>query len=270
MGCVALLPISQASAASLKVTPLQYRTTLTSGEKKKGFVDISNPGAESLTVNFEVQAFRQIDDQGGIEFYDDADVSKGILLDLDSVELGPHEVLRLMFLIDGNKLPHGEAFAAILANTVPDTAKGIAQAVRVGTILEITNGKAGDHKGSVTTFSAPFIQVGEEISATFTIRNDDGAGQTGGFRPTVAVDVRPYSSSSVEGPLVFVGRSRTVSYRAPGNYFGFVWLQASASDSSKGQFAFVATGYWRWLGPLMIVALGGLITMGIYTTRKKH
>lgn len=269
-GVVACVPVWRASASSLKIAPLEYRTALTAGEKKKGYVDISNPSAETAMVTFEVQAFRQIDDRGDIEFYDDKDVARGILLDLDSIELGPHEALRLMILIDSDKLPHGEIFAAILASTVPDTVKGVAQAVRVGTILEITNGSAGTHRASVTSFSAPFLQIGEAVTATFTVRNDDTTGQAGGFRPAVAVNVAPYSSTSVEGPLVFVGRSRTVSYRAPGNYFGFVWLQARVGESSKGQVAFVATGYWRWLGPLMAVALGGLIVMSIYTKRKKH
>ncbi len=257
-------------ATSLKITPLEYRTTLETNEKKKGFVDISNPSAEKLTLSFEVQAFRQIDDQGGIEFYDDKDITKGVLLDLDSVELGPHETLRLMFLIDGAKLPHGEVFAAILANTVPGTSESVAQSVRVGTILEITNGSAGTHKGSITSFSAPIVQVGDSISATFTVRNEDSTGQVGGFRPTIAVAVKPYAASTTDGPLVFAGRSRTVSYRAQGNYFGLVWLQAGIGNSSMGQFVFVATGYWRWLGPMMIIALGVFIATLIYTNRKKH
>ena len=266
----ACVPASLMSATSLRITPMQYQTTLKSGEKQQGYVDISNPEPETVEVSFEVQAFRQINDEGGIEFYDDKDVLAGVALDLQSVELGPREVLRLMFLIDGAKLPQGEVFAAILARTVPQDAQGSAQSVRVGTILEITNGTPGTHKASIETLSAPFFQVSEGLSATFAVRNDDSTSQTTGFRPQVIVRAAPYVAREVDGPLVFAGHSRTVAYKDPGNYFGFVWMQVSIDDSSKGQLVIAMTGYWRWLGPLMIVSIMSLVAMTVYTRRKKH
>lgn len=267
LGAVPALPVN---AESLRIAPLQYRTTLKSGEKQKGYVDISNPEGDTVEVKFEVQAFRQIDNAGGIEFYTDEALSKGVLLDLDSAELGPHEVLRLVFLIDGTMLPHGEVYAAILARTVPQSTAGSAQSVRVGTVLEITNGSAGSHKASITDISAPFLQVGEGVSMTFVVHNEDSTGQTSGFRPKLKVGVLPYSEKETEGPLIFAGRSRTVTYTTPGNYFGFVRLSVKTGSSSKGQLAFVMTGYWRWLGPLMIAAIGGLVAMALYTRHKKH
>lgn len=260
---------SHASALSLKIAPLEYKTTLKSSEKQKGYVDISNPTATALNLDLEVQAFRQIDDQGGIEFYDDKAVSAGILLDFNSVELGPREVLRLFFVIDGTKLPSGEVFAAILAHAVP-TDGGTTQAVRVGTILEITNGVSGTHHASVTSVSAPFLQIGEGVSANFVVKNDDPSSQTTGFRPQVTVRVRPYSTTEVSGPLVFAGRSRTAAYHASGNYFGLVWLEVGVQGSSKGQWVLLMTGYWRWLVPLMLVSVLSLIGMGLYTRHKKH
>lgn len=257
-------------AESLRIAPLQYQTTLKSGERQKGYVDISNPEADTVNVAFEVKAFRQKDDEGGIEFYDDATVSSGVLLDLTSAELGPHEVLRLVFLIDGTKLPEGNIFAAVLAHTVPKTSSSAAQSVRVGTVLEITNGTPGNHTASITQFSAPFFQVGDKVSATFTVHNDDSTGVTGGFRPQIAVSVLPYSTDEVSGPLIFNARSRTVAYAAKGNYFGLVWLKATTGDSSKGQLVFLMTGYWRWLVLLLIAVFGLMVLVAVLMHQRKH
>jgi hypothetical protein len=272
-GVAALLlfsPVSLVSAESLRIVPLEYQTTVKVGEKQKGYVDISNPEANTVEVGFEVQAFRQIDDKGNIEFYTDKSISSGIILDLDSVEMGPHEVLRLMFFIDGTKLPQGEVFAAILAHTVPRNTSGAAQSVRVGTILEITNGTPGAHTASIGDFSAPFFQFSDRVSAQFVVKNEDSTGGTGGFRPQLTFDVAPYSTKQVKGPLVFTGRSRGVAYSQPGNYFGFVWLRAQVGTSSAGSWAFVITGYWRWLAPMVFMALITLVIAVYVTRRKKH
>lgn len=272
-GIVALLlfaPVPLVGAESLRIAPLEYRTTVKAGEKQKGYVDISNPEANTIEVTFEAQAFRQVDDKGNIEFYTDKAISSGILLDLDSVEMGPHEVLRLMFVIDGTKLPQGEVFAAILARTVPSDTLGAAQSVRVGTILEITNGSLGNHTASISDFSAPFFQFSDRVTAQFVVKNEDSTGGMGGFRPQLTFDVAPYSTKQVEGPLVFTGHSRGVAYSQPGNYFGFVWLQARADESSKGALSFVVTGYWRWLGPMIIVTCIALFGAVRFTRRKKH
>lgn len=263
-------PVSLVGAESLRIAPLEYRTTVKAGEKQKGYVDISNPEINTVEVKFEAQAFRQIDNAGNIEFYTDKAISSGIVLDLDSVELGPHEVLRLMFFIDSTKLPQGEVFAAILARTVPKDATGTAQSVRVGTILEITNGTPSAHSASIGDFSAPFFQFSDRVSAQFVVKNEDPTSGNGGFRPQLTFDVAPYSTKQVEGPLVFAGHSRSVAYSQPGNYFGFIWLQARVDDSTKGTLSFVVTGYWRWLGPMLIVALVSLLAMVRYTRHKKH
>jgi len=193
-----------------------------------------------------------------------------VLLDLDSIDLSPYEVVRLYFMIDGVKLPSGEVFAAILAHTIPNNTDGAVQAVRVGTILEITNGKAGSHSASISEFSAPFFQFGEQISAHFVVKNDDPETQGGGFRSTLNFSVKPYSSQDVQGPLVFAGHSRDVDYKTSGNYFGFVWLQTGVGSSSKGSLSFVMTGYWRWLGPMIIVACISLFVALRHTLHKKH
>lgn len=251
LGCTIFFAYA-AGATSLQIAPLRYETTLKSGEAKKGYVDISNPSAVATEVRFEVQAFRQVDDEGNLEFYDDDAVSAGVLLDLKSIDLSPNETLRLYFLIDGKKLPSGESYAAILARTVPSGTTGSAQAVRVGTILEITNGEPGTHSASISDFSAPLLQIGESIESMYVVHND---GDTSAFRPTITMGIQPYSSKDVEGPLVFAGRSRTVTYKASGDYFGPVWLQAATGNSLKGQLVFVVTGYWRWVVPLIIFGI---------------
>lgn len=53
-----------ASATSLKISPLRYDTTLSAGEKKKGFVDVTNPSGSDVHVMLTVQAFRQTDNTG--------------------------------------------------------------------------------------------------------------------------------------------------------------------------------------------------------------
>ncbi|MEO5948920.1 MAG: hypothetical protein ABIP74_00800 [Candidatus Saccharimonas sp.] len=262
--------VPQAEAVSLKIAPLRYQAILVKNEKKKGFVDISNPSAQPLHLKFEVEAFRQINDQGDIEFYDNAAVSAGVLLDLDSIELGPREALRLYFVIDGTKLPLGEVFAAVLARTVPGAKEGAAQSVRVGTILEITNGQAGSRSASISAFSAPFFQIGEQVSAHFEVKNDATIAQGGGFHPDVTFSVNPYSTQNVQGPLVFAGHARTVDYKTSGNYFGFVWLQVGVGNSSRGTLAFVMIGYWRWLGPMIIFAALSLLVALRHTLHKKH
>jgi len=267
---VIIFAVPRAGAISLKIAPLRYQTTLAQSGKQKGYVDVSNPNAQSVHLKFEVQAFRQIDNQGGVEFYADKAVSAGVLLDLDSIDLAPYEVVRLYFMIDGAKLPAGEVFAAILAHNIPKDTDGAVQAVRVGTILEITNGKPASHSASISEFTAPLFQFGEQISAHFVVKNDDPATQGGGFRLNLNFSVKPYSSQDVQGPLVFAGHSRDVDYKASGNYFGFVWLQTGVGSSSKGSLSFVMIGYWRWLGPMIIVACISLFVALRHTLHKKH
>jgi len=262
--------VPHVGAVSLKMAPLRYQTVLAQSGKQKGYVDVSNPTSQTINLKFEVQAFRQIDDQGGVEFYDDKAISAGVLLDLDAIDLAPYEALRLYFLIDGKKLPSGEVFAAILARTIPNDTDGVAQAVRVGTILEITNGQAGAHQASISSFTAPFLQIGEQITARFVVKNDATSTSGGGFRPQLSFSVKPYSAQEVEGPLVFADRSRTVDYKASGNYFGFVWLEVGTGSSSKGALSFVVTGYWRWLGPMVVFAVISLIFALRFSSHKKH
>ena len=89
---------ANASALSLRIAPLSYETTLGRGESKKGFVDIANSDTTVQTVKLEVQAFRQVGDDGSLQYYTDERIAAGIRLDYDEVAIGPHQTLSLIHI----------------------------------------------------------------------------------------------------------------------------------------------------------------------------
>ncbi len=76
---LSLLLTAPTSALSLKLQPLLYNDILKKGEQKKGFIDISNPTGQTLQLRSSVQAFRQVDNTGTLEFYENEQVSAGAL-----------------------------------------------------------------------------------------------------------------------------------------------------------------------------------------------
>ena len=257
-------------ANSLQIQPTIYRDiSLAKGEKKKGFVDVANPSAETQTVVMSVQGFRQIDDSGSLTFFDDKQVSAGLLLDLDEFELGPREAVRVYFLLDGSKLPSGDVFASIFAANKPASVPaGSQQAVRVGTLFVISNGTPASHEADVTRLGASPLQVGDRISATIDVKNTADEGATTGFFPKVTVATRPYGEKIVDGPLLFAGRTRTIDYSVPGNYFGPILISAKVGSSEKSTLIFAVTGYWRWLSFVLLAVL--LAVALVAQIRKVH
>lgn len=255
-----------ASAASLKIAPHSYDTTLQKAEVKKGFIDLSNPSNEGIRVSLSVEAFRQIDDEGSLEFYKSEQLTSGVKLDYESISIGPREAYRIYFLLDGSKLPEGDVFGAIFASTVPQTGAGSAQSVRVGTILTIQNGTPVEHRAEIVGFETALLQIGDRLNATFKVQNPSDPKKATGFYPTIRVSTAPYGGKDVKGPLLFAGRTRVVDYSQAGNYLGPIWVSASVSDSSKGQFVFAVTGYWRWLAPVITLALL-LVTYMLYQSK---
>lgn len=273
-GVVCALTVSvaigaHASALSLRTAPLSYETTLAKGETKKGFVDISNSDSTAQTVRFEVQAFRQIDDDGSLQFYPSEQIAAGIRLDYTEAQIGPRETLRLAFAIDSKKLPGGDVFAVIFASTTPIGSLSAMQSVRVGTLLMIQNGTPSQHYATISEISAPFLQIGEVVQAQLAVTNTADPNLSTGFFPKIKIDMKPYGTTTAKGPLVFSGRTRTIDYRQPGNYFGFVLIEASTGGDSKSRVVFAITGYWRWLMPIIAVALI-VIALYVYNRRKKH
>ena len=253
-----------AHADSLKIAPHSYEATIQKSEVKKGYIDVSNPSTTSIKIKLETQAFRQIADDGSLEFYDSEQVRAGVKLDFETMTLGPREAYRVYFLLDGNKLPEGDVFGAILASTIPDAGPGSAQSLRVGTLLILQNGTPTAHEANVKSFTTSWLHIGEGLSSTIEVTNPADQKSSTGFFPNITVSTAPYGSRDVKGPLLFAGRTRTVEYKATGDYFGPIWFGANIGDSRQGRFIFAITGYWRWLAPVFIVIL---LVLGVVLTR---
>jgi hypothetical protein len=256
------------SAASLKISPLRYDTTLASGEKQKGFVDVTNPSTESVQVTLSVQAFRQTNDSGALEFYDNPRMSSGVLLDYNETTLGPRETLHLAFLLDGTKLPSGDNFATIFATSVPGENGAGQQAVRVGTLLIINNGTPSAHNADIENLSGQLVQLGDGLHITFGVHNTAVASTTSGFSPMISITAWPYVQETVAGPLVFAGRTRTVDYSLKGNYLGLLAIHVKTGSSEQVIYRLAVTGFWRILLPIIVTAIVVAIVLAHYVRKR--
>jgi hypothetical protein len=257
---VSLFGGSIAGAQSLEIHPTIYQDIhLERGERKKAFVDVRNLSATTQVISMKVQAFRQVDDNGALAFYDNEQVAKGVLLDLTEFELRGGEAIRVYFLMDGTKLPEGDVFAAIFAQTSPPK-EAAAQSIQVGSLLTITNGTPASHTADVSSLQVGQLQVGEAITARFSLTNPADEHRATGFFPSVTVRTWPYDQRVVRGPLLFAGRTRTIDYRQPGNYIGIIRLEVDAGGKKSSHLLFVMTGIWRWLAPLIVV-VGAVIAI---------
>lgn len=243
------------SATSAKVQPLLYRDQLSKGEKKKGFIDVSNPTGQSVTYKTEVKAFRQIDDKGRLQFYDDAQISAGLIPDFQEFTLGPREAMRLYFLVDGTKLPSGDVMAALLVGAGSRSEGSVASA-QVGTLFTLVNGTPGPRKAVVEKVNTSFVQFSETIRGSYRIKNPAASAQATGFTPTVLVSISPLTAQKlIESPLVFAGRTREKTFELDSNRFGFYKMTVQYQDSKKSAWVFLVTGIWRWITVAMLVGL---------------
>ncbi len=252
---LSLLLTAPTSALSLKLQPLLYNDILKKGEQKKGFIDISNPTGQTLQLRSSVQAFRQVDNTGTLEFYENEQVSAGVIPDLEDFELGPREVLRMYFLLDGRKLPPGDVFATIFISTRPEQERaGVAESVRLGTLFTIVNGTPGPREAEVELLSASFWQFGDGIKGNYQIKNIADPKITTGFFPEVLVQLKPLTKeSTIKSPLVFGGNSRQGSFTLPTERFGIYRLTVGYGDSVQSKWLFVMTGRFQWIVPLLLV-----------------
>ena len=268
---LAIMSSPSVSAEGLRIQPLQYRETLQKSEKKTGYVDITNPGEKALTAQFSIKAFRQQDDNGSLGFVDDEQVSKGIRLDMASADLAPKDVLRLYFTIDGAKLPSGDVFAAVFAETKPEGARmGSNVSARVGTLLFLSNGTPSSHSAEIGKLGIDRIQIGEGVTLVASLKNTAQLGQATGFFPKIEARLGPYDVKTVDGPLVFAGHERQVTYRHKGNYFGPLYVSVRTGQSEKSQWIFAVTGYWRWLAPLLLGLVVAIIFCVMFFRRRKR
>jgi len=265
----ALMAVSWGStghALGLKIAPLEYKTTLKENERQTGIIDVSNPTGQAVHVRTSVQAFKQIDNNGGLQFYDDEQVANGIRSGLSEFDLGPREALRLSFTIDGSALPEGDVYAAIFFTTdltVPRN--GVGRLIRVGTILSIVNQTPGSRSAVITGVSLPFLQLSDEAKGTFRVKNTGPA--TGGFYPTVTVSSWPGGQKrEVESSLVFGSRERQNSFGIATG-FGINYVKVGYNGHEKGQWV-VTLAPWMLISLILILVIVG-IELLLYKRRHK-
>lgn len=259
---------------TLRIQPLEYRTSLAAGETKKGFIDITNPEGDALTITMSVKAFRQVDSEGRLEFYDDERIRDGIKLDYDEFELKPGETIRLFFVTDGSRLPSGDVFAAIFATTrAEEGASNVRQALQTGTLLSIVNGTPGARDAIVSDLDVPFFQIGPQLTGRYTIKNLSERGQVTGFYPSVSLSIQPLQSQhQIQSRLVFAGQSRTNEFAITDSRLGLYKLTLGHQDSRQSTWVFMATGVWaeRSLFLLVAVILAGGVLISALMRRRSY
>lgn len=243
------------SAISIEARPLRYDVQLPSGESKKGYIDVKNTSAEKVKILTEVQAFRQTDDSGSLEFYDDAVVKSGIRPDLSEFELSSGEALRMYFLVDGTKLSAGNVFGALFFRTVPADGSGVKNSVRIGTLLSIVNKTPSDNRAEFRDFSLPFWQPGGEVKGEFSIANTSDPTKSTGFYPEVTVTVSPFQAPVTRtSNLVFAGRTRTTEFTAPAPRFGLYSVTLSHGSQRVTKLVLLAAPL-ELLAAIIVLAL---------------
>lgn len=256
--------VSTTHAESVRITPLEYRTELKSGERKKGFVDITNPSNESVNLKLYVNGFSQVDNKGNLTFFNNEQLSKGLLLDYDSTTLEAQQTLRLYFIADGTKLPPGDVFGVIFAETDPGDKPGATTSVRVGTLVMITNGTPGPRQAEISQLDVPFWQLGSDLSGEVTVRNTAAKGAATGFFPEISVESMPWGAKSTfTGPLIFAGNARTSDFAVPSNQFGLYTIKVKANNSEATKVVFLMTGWWRVIAPVVCVLVAGAAVVTI-------
>lgn len=259
-----------AQAESLQIQPLQRQDELKKAESKKGFIDITNPTGESVTVKLYVNAFSQIDDKGNLQFFDNEQVRQGVKLDFETSTIGPRQTLRLYFLLEGDKLPTGDVFAVIFAETTPLRALGTSPAVRVGSLLMITNQTPGARHTEISRLSVPLLQIGSTVEGVVSVKNPAPVKSSTGFFPSIKINIGPWGGQvESKGPLIFAGRTRSVDFSVPSNQFGIYAVTVRANDASVTTYTFLITGWWRILAPLLLVGIV-IIVLALLRRRRHH
>ena len=258
-----MLGTTPVGALSLKIAPLEYRTELKQGEKKKGFIDVSNPTGQRFIVRTSVEGFKQTSNEGALSFYKSEHISTGIQLDLDEFELGPREAVRMYFQLDGTKLPSGDVFGAVFFTAAPaNKPTGVEQAVRLGTLFSIVNGTPGSRDAKITNLSVPWLQLSDTISGSYSIKNTADPNKATGFYPTTQLKASPFGEAKKQtGKLTFAGITRTNEFSLKTLPIGIYQVSVSFTGSKQSSWVvvvspvaaiifvamiFVGTAAWRY------------------------
>lgn len=248
--------VSDVSAAGIKIAPLEYKTSLKNNERKQGYIDVSNPSDYAVTVVSSVRGFTQTDSSGTLQFYEDEQLEAGIRTELTGFTLQPRESLRLFFEVDAAKLPKGNVFAAIFfTSELQRKVSGVAQEVRLGTLLSLTNGTPVAEKATITELSIPFVQIGTKATGSYVVRNDTSKSEATGFYPAVTVSVSQGYTQKQRSSLVFSGIARSNDFETDTIGPGIHKITVSYDDSGKSSWVIVMPGW------LLIVALITLIVV---------
>lgn len=253
----------------LKLAPLEVRTELKKGQKKKGYVEVSNPSNKTVQVVSSVRGFKQIDDSGTLRFYQDEQIEAGIRVDLTEFELPPWSAARVYYLLDGTKLPTGNVFAAIFFSTSQqrDSVLSIQPSVRVGTLLSIVNGTPSSHQATITKLEVSLFQFGG-IKGTYSIKNTGKENSTG-FYPIVTLGLQPFSQSEeVSSRLIFPGIERDNNFSVTPKYPGIYRLQVKYQDSEQSTWVFVITN--ELIIGFVVLILVLLVTIRLIVTRRSR
>lgn len=252
---------SPAHAMSLEIRPLEYKTTLKEGESQKGYINVTNPSAESVRIKTEVQAFRQVDDRGSLQFYDSDRMAAGILPDLDEFDLASGETARVYFVLDGTKLASGDNFGALFFRIIPERSSGVNSSLRLGTLFMIANASQTDHRATIASFDVPFFQFGDGIRGRYSVTNIADPKTTNAFYPQVELSVTPLKRTvSDTSSLVFAGRTRTNDFHIDTFRFGFYAVTLEYNGTKYTRLIFVANHWQLLIAALFVCAL----ILGVY------
>lgn len=268
LASVLLISNAPASAAGIQIAPLKYQTNL-NGKTMKGSVDITNQSATTQNITIQVQAFKQVNNKGDLQFYSNPLITSGITPDYNQFTLKPYERIHLYFLLNGRELPKKRIFAALLAQAEPvQSSYNITPILRVGTLLMLKNGNGDQPKqGKISNWHVGLFQFGSGISGSFNFKNTEKGGNSSGYFANFKVTLAG-ASDSFSSDLVFPGISRPQSFYLPASRIGLYRLNlTSDTGASSSQWVFVLTGFWRWLLPL-IVFLAITVAMVVAGLRK--
>lgn len=266
-----VLGVPNVYAESLRIQPLKYEATLKDAEAKKGYVDVTNPSSEMLQVRLYVQEFRQVDDEGALEFTDNEQYKEAIQLDYDLVSIEPRQTLRLFFTIHPKVLPEGDIFAVIFAENIPHTSGGLQTAVRVGTLLMVTNQTSGERQAAIRKLEFARLQIGDGLNGAISVANIAAKGSASGFFPHISFATVPFGPRFERtGPLVMAGRARSMEVYEPMNLAGVYKVTVQVAAAQESRYVVMITGYWRWVVPLLVIGGAGAIYGAVRYIRVKR
>lgn len=261
-----LMPLGASAAGTdqfgLQIAPLKYETSFEGPTPKIGYIDVANPSADSVRVVASIQGFRQSNNSGDLEFFDDPVLAGAITLASSDFVVTPRGAVRVPFSVDPTKLPDGGNYGAIFFQTQNGAKlpKGnvLVPSARVGTLL-LLNNHGGKKAGRINKLTVPFWQFGNTISGHLSYQN---TGKNGflAFNPTLEISLLPgMRHQYITGPLIFPSRERSVEFGRSGSYLGLLPVTVTAKEGGRQtRWVFAITGFWRWGLPLVLLFLFGI------------